>query len=210
MPHTPILWSFRRCPYAIRARLAVLAAGVQVDLRDILLKDKPQAFLDTSPKATVPVLDTGTDVIAESRDIMLWALNLRDPDGWLDMPAEGFALIDRNDGPFKQALDHTKYAVRYPDRDTQADRSRAAAVVHDLDARLAGRAYLFGDRPTCADAALLPFIRQFANIDRSWFDAQDWPQVIRWLTAFEVSDSFRTIMIKRPLWAPGAAPHLFP
>lgn len=210
MSQTPILWSFRRCPYAMRARLAVLYTGVQVDLRELLLKDKPTAFLETSPKATVPVLDTGAEIIAESRDIMLWALAQRDPNGWLDMPDEGHTLIDRNDGPFKKALDHTKYAVRFPERDASADRQAAANVLHDLNKRLADQTNLFGNSPKLADVALLPFVRQFANTDRDWFNLQDWPHLIRWLTAFEVSDSFKSVMVKRPLWTPGAAPCLFP
>lgn len=206
----PILWSFRRCPYAMRARLAVSYAGTQVELRDILLKDKPAALLQASAKATVPVLQTATQIIAESRDIMLWALSQHDPDGWLDMPDDGIALIDRNDGPFKAALDHTKYAVRFPERDIDADRASAANVLHDLDARLAGQTYLFGSGPKLADTALLPFVRQFANTDRIWFNAQDWPHLIRWLTAFEVSDSFKQIMVKQPLWTPEVAPRFFP
>lgn len=210
MPQTPILWSFRRCPYAMRARLTILYTGVKVDLRDILLKDKPVEMTDASPKATVPVLNTGSEVIAESRDIMLWALRQNDPDGWLDMPDEGHAMIDTNDGPYKRALDHTKYAVRFPDRDASADRAKAADVLFGLNDRLENNAHLFGDAPKMADTAILPFVRQFANTDRDWFDAQDWPHLIRWLTAFETSDSFKFVMAKRPIWEPGAAPSYFP
>jgi glutathione S-transferase len=194
----------------MRARLTILYTGIQMDLRDILLKEKPDAFTQISPKATVPVLQTDTSIVEESRDIMLWALVQNDPDGWLDMPSDGQALIDTNDGPFKRALDHTKYAVRFPERDASADRSKAADVVFGLNARLSQQAYLFGPTPKMADTAILPFVRQFANTDRTWFNAQDWPHVIRWLTAFEASDSFKTIMLKRPIWEPGAAPLYFP
>lgn len=210
MPQTPILWSFRRCPYAMRARLTVLYTGVTVELRDILLKEKPAEMIKASPKATVPVLDTGAEVIDESRDIMLWALTQHDPRGWLSKPDEAATLIDINDGPFKTALDHTKYAVRFPDRDASADRAKAASVLHEHNTRLGHHANLLGDAQTVADTAILPFVRQFANTDRDWFNAQDWPHLIRWLTAFETSDSFKTIMVKRPIWAPGAAPFYFP
>ena len=210
MHQTPILWSFRRCPYAMRARLTILYAGIKTDLRDILLKDKPAQMTTVSPKATVPVLDTGTKVIDESRDIMLWALRQNDPENWLSQSDKAATLIDTNDGPFKQALDHTKYAVRFPDRDLGTDRAKAAAVLHDLNTRLGHHDNLLGHAPTMADTAIQPFVRQFANTDRDWFNAQDWPHLIRWLTAFEGSASFKAIMVKRPIWAPGAAPLYFP
>jgi len=194
----------------MRARLAILSSGVQVDLREILLRDKPQAFRATSPKATVPVIDTGTVVIAESRDVMLWALRQHDPANWLADPDATAALIATNDGPFKTALDHTKYAVRHPDRDEATDRAKAATYLYPLNDRLAHHTHLLGAAETMADAALRPFVRQFANTNRDWFNAQDWPHLIRWLTAFESSDSFATIMVKQPLWQPGAAPNLFP
>ncbi|MBU2487130.1 MAG: glutathione S-transferase N-terminal domain-containing protein, partial [Alphaproteobacteria bacterium] len=110
----PVLYSFRRCPYAMRARLAVASAGVEVELREILLRDKPAAFLAASPSATVPCLVTDSGVIDESLDVMLWALTQNDPEGWLQMPEAGHDWITRADGPFKQALDRTKYANRYP------------------------------------------------------------------------------------------------
>ena len=125
MTTLPILWTFRRCPYAMRARLAIQSSGQQVALQEILLKDKPAPFLQTSPKGTVPVVQDGDAVIEESREVMLWSLGKGDPEGWLDMPDEGHDLIDVCDGPFKQALDHTKYAVRFPDRDEMAERGKA-------------------------------------------------------------------------------------
>lgn len=194
----------------MRARLAILYTGVTVDLRDILLKDKPSEMTDASPKATVPVLNDNGTIIDESRDIMMWALQQNDPRGWLSKPDEAAALIDANDGPFKTALDHTKYAVRFPDRDSAADRDRAAAFLHDLNVRLGQHAHLLGDAANMADTAIRPFVRQFANTDRDWFNAQDWPHLIRWLTAFETSNSFATIMLKRPIWATGAPPIHFP
>ncbi|PUB14858.1 glutathione S-transferase [Yoonia sediminilitoris] len=210
MTPMPILWSFRRCPYAMRARLAIRSSGVRVALREILLRDKPAAFLSTSPKGTVPVIDTGTQVIAESRDIMLWALAQSDPGGWCDMPDEGHELIDQNDGPFKQALDRTKYAVRYPDVDVSEERAKALVFLHDLNSRLNSQQFLMGSRRTLADMAILPFVRQFANTDRAWFDAQKMMPLSGWLDRFLVSDEFAAIMTKYTPWEPGQDGILFP
>jgi glutathione S-transferase len=215
----PILWTFRRCPYAMRARLALSSARVTVELREILLKKKPQAFLETSPSASVPSLwvpglwlpgvEEPQQVIDESIDIMVWALEQNDPEQLLNMPSEGSSLIDTNDGPFKIALDHTKYASRFPDVDAEAERHKAAGFLVDLDQRLKGQAALFGDRPTLADQAILPFVRQFANADRDWFDAQDWPDLSGWLNGFTQGDAFARIMIKYALWQDGDAPVWF-
>ena len=208
---TPVLYSFRRCPYAMRARLAIQAAGIPVHLREVVLRDKPAAFLAASPSGTVPclVLPDGraVRVIDESLDIMIWALKTSDPDGLLDMPASGRDLIARCDGPFKHALDRTKYATRYPDSDPVQHRAHAAAFLTDLNAQI--DTYIF-DRPTVADLAIAPFVRQFAFIDKPWFDAQPWPQVQAWLAAFMASDDFARIMAKYPQWAEGDAPTPFP
>lgn len=206
----PILWSFRRCPYAMRARLGLAAAGVQVELREVVLRDKPQAFLDTSPSATVPCLQDGTSVIDESFDIMLWALRRNDPEGWLDMPGMGFDLITDCDGPFKTALDRYKYASRHSDVDIAEEQHKAGLFLHKLDRMLANQAFLFGDRATLADMAILPFVRQFAHVDLAWFTAQPWPNVIRWLEAFKSSDRFQGIMTKYSRWQPGDVPLYFP
>lgn len=204
----PILWSFRRCPYAMRARMAVLSAGLEVELREILLRDKPQAFLRASPSATVPNLQAGDLVLDESLDIMLWALGQSDPHGLLNMPEAGRALIAQNDGPFKAALDHTKYATRYPDLDPQSERAKASEFIQLLNTRLTERAFLMGDKPTLADIAIFPFVRQFANIDRAWFEAQPWPQVLLWLDGFLQSADFQTAMEKAPVWEEGARPSI--
>ena len=206
---TPILWTFRRCPCAMRARLAIRSAGLTVDLREILLRDKPPAFLDTSPSATVPALRVGDQVLDESLDIMIWALDQSDPGHLLDMPADGWDVIAANDGPFKHALDHTKYASRYPDLDPMAERDKAAAHLRDLERRMGGQRWLFGPRASLADLAVLPFVRQFANIDRPWFAAQDWPGVSGWLTRFLDSAAFAEIMRKYPPWSDGDAPIRF-
>lgn len=206
----PILYSFRRCPYAMRARLAIAASGVPVELREILLRDKAPDFLATSPSATVPCLKLGDEILDESLDIMHWALGQSDPHGWLDMPADGDDLITEADGPFKQALDRTKYTTRYKDCDGEVERTKAHDFLHRLDALIGSKSYLYKDTPCLADMAILPFVRQFAFIDKARFDAQDWPNLSRWLEAFLASDLFAQIMPKYPVWVAGDAPTSFP
>lgn len=203
----PVLYSFRRCPYAMRARLALQVACVPVELREVVLRDKPAAFLAASPSGTVPCLVLRDRVIDESLDIMIWALEQRDPHLWLDMPDAGRDLIARCDGPFKFALDRTKYATRYPDDDPFEARAEASVFLDDIEKHLGE--YLF-DRPTMADAAILPFVRQFAFIDKAWFDAQPWPKVQRWLDTFLLGETFGAIMRKYAKWEPGDAPTVFP
>ncbi|MCK0097088.1 glutathione S-transferase [Yoonia sp. F2084L] len=210
MSALPILWTFRRCPYAMRARLAIQSSGQQVVLQEILLKEKPAPFLAASPKGTVPVVQDGDGVIDESRDVMLWALGRNDPEGWLDMPKEGDALIDICDGPFKSALDHTKYAVRFPDRDEAHERAKAMVFLNDLNDRLGRTDFLMGSKRTLADVAILPFVRQFANTDRAWFDAQGLGPLTKWLDDFLASDRFHAIMTKYPPWQAGQDQVLFP
>jgi glutathione S-transferase len=171
------------------------------------LRDKPEAFLDASPSGTVPCLVTQNEVIDESLDIMVWALRQNDPEGWLSMPEEGWELIARCDGPFKESLDRTKYATRYPEADTETERARASSFLKELDERLQG--HLFG-QPTVADFAILPFVRQFAFIDKDWFDEQHWPNLQRWLDDFLQSERFEAIMPKYPVWRPGKTGIQFP
>ena len=209
----PILYSFRRCPYAMRARLAVLRAGIGVELREVLLRDKPQAMIDASPKATVPVLVLGhSTVIDESRDIAIWALSHNDPAGWLGGdPARMAALIDHNDGAFKKALDRYKYPNRYPDEDIDRSQQRAigAETIQGYEALLSSHAFLMGDQPSWPDMAILPFVRQFAHVERDWFWSQDWPHVIVWLERFLASDEFDQCMMKFAPWSPGDEPIVF-
>jgi glutathione S-transferase len=194
----PLLFSFRRCPYAMRARLALLAAGCDVLLEEVSLAAKPPALLAASPKATVPVLvraDGG--VIEESLDIMHWALGRADPDGWRD--GVDAALIASNDGDFKHHLDRTKYSDRHGS-DPAVHRAAACALLAPLEARLAAGPALAGARPGFTDAAIMPFVRQFAAIDRAWFAAQALPRLHAWLAAWEASPLFTAAM----LWlAPG-------
>ncbi len=196
-PMTPILYSFRRCPYAMRARLALVVSDRHVVLREVVLRDKPAAFLDASPSGTVPCLVSGDGVIDESLEIMIWALEQNDPQGWLQMPDAGHDWITRCDRPFKQALDRTKYATRYPDTDTAAERAKAVAFLTELDEQLTD--WIFA-KPSLADFAILPFVRQFAFIDKPLFDAQPWPDLQAWLDRFLTSDAFVQIMRKYPQW----------
>ena len=208
----PILYSFRRCPYAMRARLAVASAGIRVELREIVLRDKAPEFLDASPKGTVPVLITKDgQVFEESRDIIDWALAQNDPEGWRNGPPDQTrAILDDFDGPFKSALDRYKYANRYDGVDPVKARANAAAYVAGIEPQLATSPWLFGDAPRLADMAILPFVRQFAFVDKAWFDRCEWPGVHRWLEAFLASNRFQAIMSKYPKWQNGDPATYFP
>ncbi len=204
---TPILYSFRRCPYAMRARLGIAASGIKVELREIVLRDKAPEFLEASPSGTVPCLVTQDFVIDESLDVMNWALAQADPEGWLSMSEEGHDWIARCDGPFKKALDRTKYGTRYPDCNPSEERIKAHEFLHDLDQKIDG--WIF-DKPTMADFAILPFVRQFALIDKELFEAQGWPNLKPWLERFLASDRFINIMARHNKWQAGDAPISFP
>ena len=204
----PILYSFRRCPYAMRARLAIASANLKPVHREILLRDKAPEMLTASPKGTVPVVVDGSTVIEESLDVMKWALTQNDPENLLDMPAEGHTLIETNDTSFKRALDRTKYAHRHQS-DPELERQNAQSFLDTLGFLLAKNTHLLAPRLTLADLAILPFIRQFANIDRLRFD-QDAPKAVQvWLDAFLESSRFTSIMQKYPKWENGDPVTLF-
>ena len=216
-PTRPALYSFRRCPYAMRARLAIQSAGLECRLREVVLRDKPAEMLDASPKGTVPVLvlESG-EVIDESLDVMLHALGGNDPENWLT-PPEGeredmMALIAACDGPFKHHLDRYKYANRYADEGAVSEDNRAAAMpfLQTLNERLESRDQLFGDRISLADMAVMPFIRQFANTDRGWFDKAPLPHLQAWLTGHLESARFKSIMPKFEQWKTGDVEPVFP
>lgn len=194
----PILYSFRRCPYAMRARMAIAASGTQVRLREILLRDKPDEMLAVSAKGTVPVLVDGDRVIDESIDVMNWALRKHDPEGWLTRKDD--ALIAENDGPFKHHLDRYKYSTRYEDADAEEHRAAGFAFLQKLDARLADSDYLHGAARGFTDIAIFPFVRQFRIANKDWFDAASIPNVQRWLNALMESALFKSVMEKYPLW----------
>ncbi len=210
----PILYSFRRCPYAMRARLALSISHQVCELREVVLRDKPPELLAVSPKGTVPVLIDGDgSVLEESLEIMLWALSKHDPEAWLH-PEQGSmatmqALIAECDGGFKHHLDRYKYAQRYEDTDAQVHRGEGSKFLEKLNAQLGVTSYLCGQRVSLADIAIAPFIRQFANTDRTWFQQQPWPHLQPWLTHFLDSALFHQIMEKYPKWESGTGP-LFP
>lgn len=206
---TPVLYSFRRCPYAMRARLAIASAGTKVELREVVLRNKPQTFLDTSPSGTVPCLRTGDGVIDESYEIMLWAVRQNDPEGLLDVAHEAQELIAETDGPFKQALDRTKYETRYPECDPSAERANAMTFLAKLDTRLQNQSWLFGDTPKLADLAILPFVRQFAHIDKARFGEDAGPNLRRWLNVFIESERFAAVMTRYPQWRADDTPIFF-
>ena len=181
----PVLYSFRRCPYAIRARLALAAAGVPVAHREVSLQHKPAALLAISPKGTVPVLQLADGrVLDESLDIMCWALAGNDPRAWLTAAPrpEQDALIRRNDADFKPQLDRYKYASRHPQR-TQAEwrEEAVSGLLADLEARLARMPALCGPRASLADVALFPFVRQFAGVEADALGPTSLPHLRRWL-----------------------------
>jgi len=195
----------------MRARLAVTASCLQVELREVLLRDKPASMLEASPKGTVPVLilPNGT-VIDESFDIMSWALGGCDPQGFLAHGEPARTLIKRCETEFKPHLDRFKYSVRYADVDPEHERALASKYLWELEGRLQNSRHLFGPKISLADIGIAPFVRQFFNSDRLWFDAQPWPNLHRWLGYFITSDRFRLIMPKYPQWQPNDIPTLFP
>lgn len=202
-----ILYSFRRCPYAMRARMALRIAKIDYEHREVILRDKPQAMLDVSPKGTVPVLlfEDGR-VLDESIDIMDYALACHVPLNWRDEDTVSGQLIAANDGPFKYHLDHYKYASRYKDDAKRGDidlshRREAERHIQTLEALLSDNTYLLSDYQSLADIAIFPFIRQFANTDKEWWEANPYAKTREWLSRQINSDLFQNIMTKHPVWA---------
>ncbi|WP_041415924.1 glutathione S-transferase [Shewanella halifaxensis] len=202
----PTLYSFRRCPYAMRARLGILLSGQKVSLKEIILKHKPEPMLAASPKGTVPVLilQDGT-VIEESLEIMCWALTNNDPQNLLlshNPQQQEFAqaLIHTNDHSFKPWLDKYKYADRYPEHSEQYYRQQGEQYIAQLESILSKQPQLMGHQASIADYAIFPFIRQFASVDKIWFAHSDYLNVQRWLKAHVESDDFSAIMKKYPTW----------
>lgn len=208
-PHAqvdPVLYSFRRCPFAMRARLALVVSGVTCVWREVKLSAKPAAMLAASPKGTVPVLvlPDGT-VIDESLDIMRWALLQHDPEGWLERDDPEW--VARNDGAFKHDLDRYKYPERHGS-DALAHRQKGLDFLRAIDERLASAGQLCGSARGLADAAILPFVRQFAAVDREWFAAQSLPHLQVWLAGHLEAALFQKIMLRSAPWAPGDPPRL--
>jgi glutathione S-transferase len=197
----PLLYTFRRCPYAMRARMALLQAGIGFDAHEVVLRDKPADMLRVSPKGTVPVLVLpGGQVIDESLAIMRWAFDGRDAEGWWERAQleNAQTFIALNDGPFKQRLDAYKYPERHPtDEGPAYHRDQAVAcLLQPLEQRLATKAFLGGDRPSAADLAIFPFVRQFRAVDEGWFDSQRMHAVQRWLRSWLDSELFRRSMTR--------------
>jgi glutathione S-transferase len=196
-----LLYSFRRCPYAMRARMAVAYSGAAVEQVEVSLKAKPAEMLARSPKGTVPVLVLDDQVLEQSLDIMRWALARHDPDDWSmadDAQAQALiaALIEANDTQFKVDLDHYKYAVRYPQFTQDEYRARGEVFLSRLEGLLSDRDYLVTDHLTLADIALAPFVRQFCFVDPDRFWQSPYPKLQDWLKRFLVSDLFVGVMAK--------------
>jgi glutathione S-transferase len=202
----PTLYSFRRCPYAIRGRMALKQAGVICELREVLLRDKPEAMISLSPKGTVPILQLSDEtVLDESLDIMRWALDIRDPDNWLDNNIELTSLLCELEQKFKGALDSYKYFVNYPKHPQIYYREQGEIFLVMLEERLAenhGRG-LYDGRTTFADIAVFPFVRQFAFVDKAWFDQTSYNYLKRWLTRHLESELFLSVMHKYFPWKQG-------
>jgi glutathione S-transferase len=199
----PIFYSFRRCPYAMRARLAIAYSNVDVELREVELRNKPQAMLLISPKGTVPVLQLENGkVLDESLDIMFWALQQNDAEHWLNATGldHAKALILFNDERFKYYLDRYKYADRYPAYSELYYRQQGELFLADLESVLSQNAYLSGDQFSLADAAILPFVRQFCAVDPLWFKCSPYPALRQWLNYFLASSLFKQVMTKYPCW----------
>jgi glutathione S-transferase len=200
MTPDPVLYSFRRCPYAMRARLALAISGTHCELREVKLSAKPAAMLAASPKGTVPVLVLPEGaVIDESLDIMRWALGRHDPERWLarDDPA----LIAACDGPFKQALDRYKYPGRHGD-DPQVHCANGLDFLREIDRRVGLAGQLCGSARGFADAAIVPFVRQFAAVDPVWFANRALPDLKLWLANHLESALWQTIMWRYATWSP--------
>ncbi len=211
-----ILYSFRRCPYAMRARLAIsyCLPKQAVELREVVLRDKPASLINISHKATVPVLQLEEGhVLEESLDIMLYALSTRPDLEQVLLPdslnADILSLIKVNDGDFKWALDRYKYADRY-EQSQAYYREKGELFLDALNERLNNHCYLMGDEMSLADLAIFPFVRQFAHVDKQWFEASQYTALIQWLNHWLASDLFISIMTKYPQWQEGDEPVYFP
>lgn len=211
MRNHPILYSFRRCPYAMRARLALFACGIKCELREVILRDKPQQMIDISPKATVPVLELvdGT-VIDESRDIIIWAVGQRDPNGWQSHLEEMKELVEINDHQFKTHLDKYKYSIRNPELSKEVHRENGDFFLKLINDKLKVRDFLSADKPTVTDIAIFPFIRQFAFVDKDYFDSRPYPHLQKWLQYHLQSELFKNVMNKHDQWHEGQEVVYFP
>ena len=207
----PILYSFRRCPYAMRARMGLGYAQIRCELREVVLRDKPYEMIALSTKATVPVLQLPDgQIIDESYDIIKWALSQNDPQNWQELIPQTDILVQQNDGDFKAALDKYKYASRFPEQSLEFYRDQGAIFLNKLNDILNQRPFLLGEHHSVADIALFPFIRQFAHVDRDWFYNTPYSALQNWLTTLLNSDIFTSIMTKYSRWEKGDNTVYFP
>jgi len=185
----------------MRARMALRYAGIEVEIREVSLKQKPAHMLQLSPKGTVPVLVmSDNEVIEESLEIAQWALSQHDPDGWLVSANDAEALITENDGSFKQALDRYKYATRFPEYPAETYRKEGEVFLGKLEALLNQHQYLYADKISFADVVIFPFIRQFAAVDAVWFESANYPKLQAWLDELTSTELFQSVMQKYPVW----------
>lgn len=199
----PILYSYRRCPYAMRARMALKIANVAVEIREVTLREKPAHLLQISPKGTVPVLllPSGA-VIEQSLDIMFWALQQHDPQGLLAHDLTVLKCqISQNDTEFKAALDRYKYPERYSEKPQLAYRQQGEVFLQTLENQLKVSAYLHGETASLADIAIFPFVRQFAAVDADWFENSPYPKLRAWLKNWVEGELFLSVMQKMPTYA---------
>jgi glutathione S-transferase len=195
----PILYSYRRCPYAMRARMALKLAEIEVEIREVSLRAKPAHMLQVSPKGTVPVLVLPDGkVLDESLDIMYWALQQHDLEGWLDAAAG--ALIAENDNSFKRALDCYKYPEEHPEKTSQEYRQQGEVFLQKLEHLLSQSPYLLKATPSLADIAIFPFVRQFAAVDSAWFESSSYQELCAWLNDWVNSELFKNVMTKNPTY----------
>ena len=183
--------------------MALNTAGITVELREVLLRDKPRSLLLASAKGTVPVLVLPDGrVIDESVDLMRWALGQGDPEHWWrhDLEAGTNSLVEENDHVFKKHLDHYKYADRYPEHTQSFYRGKAEIFLRQLEQKLLLTRFLLDDKLTFSDVAIFPFVRQFAFVDKAWFDSAPYPKLNAWLQSFLHSDLFLSVMTKYPRW----------
>ena len=200
----PVLYSFRRCPFAIRARLVLKVCEISVLLREIELSDKPQCMIAISSKATVPILKLPNKILDQSMDIIFWALSYNDPcnilNGWMVDKEYSEYFLDSLDNEFKNNLDRYKYSSRYKLEEEILHRNKGLLWIEELEKKLKNSEYLSGDKKGIFDYISFPFIRQYRIADTDWFDRCDLPNVQKWLSEFEQSPLFQYVMKKMPIW----------
>lgn len=205
---TPILYSFRRCPYCMRAHMALKKTGIKIELREVKLSAMPEEALAISPHETVPVLSlTDGTVIDESWDIVKWALAQNDVDNWSgednEFLLDAEILIETNDYSFKTDLDHYKYADRHPEHSELHYRKKCEEFIEELEGMLTENRYLLADQLSLADIGVFPFVRQFSLVDKEWFEQSPYPRVQQWLADMIDSELFHSVFQKHELWKAG-------